>query len=182
MNILELDFRYSMVKGVFTALTESLRSLEKEVQNSGIDFDIEFLVEKAEWVLGIAFVTAQTYITGTVTDASRLMKGKAAVSKKQLSKDYSKLVEGMEFTEIELCDAIANYFKHHEEWETWEPNSRNKTTILTLAKIGITNKTSFPCYQTAVKLWPEEKVADLDYLLEILVNWRTKAINSLIME
>lgn len=60
------DSRYTMVKSIFDALSGNLRSLWQQAENSDEEFEVDFLVEQAEWMYGIAFVTAQTYITGLI--------------------------------------------------------------------------------------------------------------------
>jgi hypothetical protein len=130
-------------------------------------------------MFGIAFVTAQTYITGTVADANLLMKGKKDFQKHQLLKSFSKKIEGANLTQLQLCNAIANYFKHHDEWENWEPKGQKKWDISVLSEVGINQSSSFPCYLAATKLWAEEDIEDLNNLLNILVEWREQIISPL---
>ncbi|MBE2223135.1 MAG: hypothetical protein IAF02_16455 [Anaerolineae bacterium] len=186
MNILkpliEQDSRYTMVKSIFDALNGNLRSLRRQAENADDEFEVEFVVEQAEWMYGIAFVTAQTYITGTIADANLLMKGKENFKKHQLLKDFSNKIEGANLTQLQLCDAIANYFKHHEEWGNWELVGTKKWTISLLAEVGINKQSGFPCYEAATTLCPEEDIVNLDYLLGLLVEWRDKTILPLLEE
>ena len=180
--LLEHDSRYTMVKSIFDALSGNLRSLWQQAKNSDEELEVDFLVEQAEWMYGIAFVTAQTYITGTIADANLLMKGKEAFKKHQLLKGFSNNIEGTNLTQLQLCDAIANYFKHHEEWGDWELEGTKKWTISLLAEVGINEQSSFPCYVAAAKLWPEEDIVNLDNLLGLLADWREKTILPLLEE
>ena len=156
--LLEHDSRYTMVKSIFDALSGNLRSLWQQAENSDEELEIDFFVEQAEWMYGIAFVTAQTYITGTVADANLLKKGKKDFQTYQLLKDFSNEIKGTETTQLQLCDAIANYFKHHEEWKDWKPIGHKKWTIPPLLEIGIDQQSSFPCYLAASKLWGEKDI------------------------
>jgi hypothetical protein len=72
-----------------------------------------------------------------------------------------------------LINSIANYYKHQDEWVEWPNNYTTKD----LADISIDRKTDFPCYETALKLWPEDKIEDLQNLLHIISNWRSHILS-----
>lgn len=42
-------------------------------------------------------------------------------------------------TPVAAIDAVANYFKHREEWSNWKPTakSKNKTTITTITAVEL---------------------------------------------
>jgi hypothetical protein len=45
-------------------------------------------------------------------------------------------------------------------------------TTETLANVGITDKTDFPCYKAATILWVEKECKNLGNLLNIVSEWR----------
>ena len=72
MNIYEIDWRLSSTRQVFQALSDALKNVEKIIlDETREDYEREDALEHAENLLGIAFVTAQTYIAGTVSDVNQ---------------------------------------------------------------------------------------------------------------
>ena len=111
----------------------------------------------------------QTYILGTVQDINAIRKylGKLPIDKiKCYAEGIKPLPDGT--SRIILINCIANYYKHHDEWDTWPTNSTTKI----LSAVGITNKTEFPCYKAAITLWDERECEKLGNLLSIISEWR----------
>jgi hypothetical protein len=168
MNINEIDFRYNWIASVYDALESGLSSIEKR----GIEdvwFDGLWQLEHSETILGISFVCAQTYILGTVQDINniRIDLGKPSIDKlKYYEDDIKPPLSGS--SRIMLINSIANYFKHHDEWDVWPVNLTTKT----LADVGITDKTDFPCYKAVTILWDEKECKNLGNLLNIVSEWR----------
>lgn len=79
-------------------------------------------------------------------------------------------------SQVSLINALANYYKHFEEWSDWEVNQSNRFTIEQLSKCGINNETSFPMWQSAQLLSDSECISDLGFLGDILVSWRSALI------
>jgi hypothetical protein len=82
------------------------------------------------------------------------------------SDDPNPLPSGV--SRILLINSIANYYKHHDEWDTWPTN----LTGTTLAIVGINESTEFPCYEVAKTLWDESDIENLDNLTLIISEWR----------
>jgi hypothetical protein len=113
--------------------------------------------EHAELFLGLGFVAFQTYALGTWTDLNRIRQaaGKRPVDKLVCYKTDPILVNQNGPTRIELINAVANYFKHHDEWPREWPEKRDTIitpTIITLKTVGITQKSEFPCIDAACML------------------------------
>jgi hypothetical protein len=115
VNFHEVDWRFSSTKRIFQALSDGLKDVERDFSEAQEEFEIDDALEHTEGLLGIAFVTAQTYIAGTVSDAYKLMGSGSKPTKERLLKDCGDRLAGSAVTRMELCDAIANYFKHHDE-------------------------------------------------------------------
>jgi hypothetical protein len=77
---------------------------------------------------------------------------------------------------VELCDAIANYFKHHDEWRSSSATGCNQKTASVLRAAGIQENDEFPCRKTADLLWSNNDGSDLEPLLSLISNWREAVI------
>ncbi|MBA3441015.1 MAG: hypothetical protein H0T92_14210, partial [Pyrinomonadaceae bacterium] len=166
MNIYEIDWRHSSIREILNAISAALVKITNDESHE----DVDEALEQLESFLGIAFVTAQTYITGTAVDARKLTKSTPKPNKHDLLKNFSDVISGTGVTKMKLCDATANYYKHHDEWLDWTPNptERRKHTIDVLNGVGITETTTYPCQEAANILWGSN-AADLEPLLSILV-------------
>ena len=172
MHFREIDFRRDWLDELFRALTAAIDNISERIKKDDY-FDETFALEHLETILGIAFIAAQTYIAGTVADINAILgKSKQLKRDQLLALDVVFIKNGT--TRLELIDAIANYHKHHDEWETWQPKGRNQRTINILNECGITEETEFPCYSAATLLWPETKLGEFRYLLSVLVDWRER--------
>ena len=171
MNIYEFDWRLSSTRQVFQALSDALKSVEKIIlDDAREDYERENALEHAENLLGIAFVTAQTYLAGTVSDINQFAKVPNKLTKDQLLKTYGEKIVQKTVTKLELCDALANYYKHHDEWESWSAVGRQQRTVATLQAVGIKESDSYPCIKAAEMLWLNSQ--SLESLLSLVSNWR----------
>jgi hypothetical protein len=178
----EIDWRYSSIQRIFESLSQGLKSVEYDLdeaeQSSELYFDADMALEHADGLFGIAFVAAQTYITGVVSDANKVAKLGIQLKKNQLLKDYSDFLGGLTITKLEFCDAMANYFKHHDEWAHWSSGTgQNQKTIAILRTAGIREDDSYPCVSAANILLSEDNW-DLAPLLLMLSSWREVVIEA----
>jgi len=174
MHVRQMDFRESWIRELFLGLEQAFVNVDKNL--STIEYyDGLFAKEQIETILGIAFVTAQTYIMGTISDIRSTNKGNNQKKKSKIISSGTAYVVN-KITQIELVDSIANYYKHNDEWDHWKINKHNKVTIEKLMKCGISSETEFPCYETAKMLWPEKEINELSNLIKVLKNWREKVI------
>lgn len=176
MNLYEIDWRFSSTKRIFQALSEGLKDVQRDFCEAQEEFEIDDALEHTERLLGIAFVTAQTYIAGTVSDANKLMRSGGKLTKEQLLKDYADTLPGSAVTRMELCDTIANYFKHHDEWHSWSGPDRHQNTVSILRAAGIKEIDDFRCRKAADILWSNNDGSDLEPLLSLISNWRKAVI------
>jgi hypothetical protein len=154
VNIYEIDWRFSSTQQVFQALSDALKNVENIILDEAqADYEREDGLEHAENLLGIAFVAAQIYIAGTVSDVNQFAKVAIKLTKDQLVKTHSEKITEKTITKLELCDALANYYKHHDEWESWLTVGRQQKTIATLQAAGIKESDSYPCMKAAEILW-----------------------------
>ena len=133
----EIDYRVDWVRDLFGSLNHGFSTIQEKLNK--IDyFDGVFAQEQAESVFGIAFVTAQTYITGTISDMLDI-NSNCGLTKTNMLMIGSPLVAS-NVSKIKLVNTVANYYKHHEEWDGWQIQGHNKVTVQTLDEVGITAK------------------------------------------
>jgi len=172
----EIDWRLSSTKRILQALSDGLKDVGRDFDEAREDYQIDDALEHTENLLGIAFVMAQTYIAGTVSDVNQLMGASGRLTKEQLIKDHSNRLAELAVTKVELCDAIANYFKHHDEWSSWSTTGRNQKTVSVLRAAGIQENDEFPCRKVADLLWSNNDGSDLQPLLSLITSWREAVI------
>lgn len=175
----EMDFRRNWLSQLYAALTAMMNDIDQKLEDDDC-YDGTDAREDAESILGIAFIAAQTYIVGTVADINaihKISRQPLDKSEKLKPKDLLSLdvvsIAG-EVSRTQLVYEIANYHKHHDEWEEWSVNDRNRQTIKVLNGCGIHKGTTHPCYEAAALLWPEEQLEKFGYLLNLLVDWRER--------
>ena len=173
MNFNEMDFRIDPLHDVIVGIEAGLTAVEQRLAAEEV-FDGITANEHAESLIGLGFVAAQTYAIGTWCDLNRIRKqsGKPDVSKMDCYATDTILVSG-KVTRIEIVNAVANYFKHHDEWLRWP---MSETTRI-LASVGITDKSEFPCVQ-AVHLF-SGTTCELIVLHQIVKEWRVHVFSIL---
>jgi len=178
MHLQEMDFRRNWLSKLFSAFTGMMKEIDQKLDTDDY-YDGLDARDDAEFVLGIAFIAAQTYIVGTVADINAVL-GKSKRSEQDgllkarelLSLDVVLVANGVSRTQ--LVYEIANYHKHHDEWEDWSDKGLNGRTVKTLNACGIHKGTTHPCYEAATLLWPEEQLGECGYLLNLLEDWRER--------
>ncbi len=174
MNVYEFDWRigplYEVIVGIDAGLAEIGRRIDKEEGFNGLTAR-----EHAEPLLGLGFVAAQTYAHGTWTDLNQIRssRGKPKLSKSDCYKCDPIKLKG-KATRIEVINATANYFKHHDEWSGWPAD---KTTRI-LSSVGITQLTEFPCIE-ATELFCG-KSWEFVVVHQVVKEWRVHALKILV--
>jgi hypothetical protein len=119
------------------AIERELRTISKQFQKAAPKANHEYhhaLIdegcERIEELLGMAFVVAQSFITTVRTGISKASEFCASNFGETLSfasgtKAYGTFQLGPKFglgphTAAEVINAVANYWKHHEDWPTVE--------------------------------------------------------------
>lgn len=172
-NWREIDFRYDWISLTLSALKSGFASIRRMGEDVPW-FDGLWQMEHAESIFGMAFIAAQAYILGTAGDLNkiRLSNGKGELKKgTYYSDDLVYLKNGV--SRISLINEIANYYKHHDEWNGWP----KRETTEVLAKVGIDESTEFPCYEAAKQLWDEDESENLENLLSIISAWREHVLS-----
>ncbi|MDR7088595.1 hypothetical protein [Cellvibrio fibrivorans] len=165
MHYLNSDFRSTPLRTLCTSSSNAIDELMEFSKNSLL-LDGLTALEYAEYFYGAVLVACQAYAVGTVSDVNviRESQGKEKVQKFELYK-YS-VYPKIEPTDVEFINALANYFKHHDEWPQWP----NNETVKILRRFDITEKTEFP-----LKVGSEKLIGyypDLRGLCQVLETWR----------
>src|SRR4051812_26683292 len=98
MNIHEIDWKYSSIREILIAISAALVKIKNEM----LPEDVDEALEQSESFLGIAFVAAQTYISGTVADARALAKSISRPNKIDLLKNFSDVISGTGIAKMQL--------------------------------------------------------------------------------
>ena len=118
MDISEFDWRIEPLHNVIVGIDAGLAAIHGRLARRVVDGS--WACEHAEPLLGLGFVAAQTYAIGTVSDLNSVgtSRGKSKKEKLECYAYDSFRVKG-DVTRIQLINATANYFKHHDEWARW---------------------------------------------------------------
>jgi len=181
MHLREIDWRIEPLHDVIVGICAGLAAIQKRM-DAEEGFDGLSAREYAEPLLGLGFVAAQTYAVGTVSDLNRVRMSRGKSKEEKLNKHkcyaHDTFIKG-DVTRIQLINASANYFKHHDEWTRWPTGSdRGTHDTRTLGTVGITETTEFPCID-AVDLLCNTSW-ELNELLQILKEWRAHVIKRLL--
>src|SRR5258708_16142607 len=136
-----------------------------------------------EDLLGPAFVACQTYITRVVSRTKELYRltqreGKPLPggdpSKKALLQAGSPRLAGTAVTKVQVIDAFANYFKHHEEWPAvdWKDlPDREKATADVIHAAGA-QENSTGVFRSGARVLDNPALDNLEAFAEAVVAWR----------
>jgi hypothetical protein len=147
LKLYEVDWRIDPLKHVVVGIDAGLAAIEAQIGDPEW-YDGVHACDDAEPLLGLGFVAFQTYAVGAVADLNRIRASRRKPKKNKLdcySCDPVTLRGGV--TRIQLVHAVANYFKHHDEWPRWPTNKGDSgfPDAEILARVGITQETTHPC-------------------------------------
>lgn len=165
MHYKETDLRSIPLRILCTTSSNAIDELIK-FSKSGV-LDGITAMEYSEYFYGAVLVACQAYAVGTVSDVNEIQESNC---KKLDLYEYTES-DLHEHTQVELINALANFFKHNEEWILW-PNNR---TAKTLRYYGIDEKTEFPLNKGVEIIL--DGSGDLRSLCTVLEDWRFSILN-----
>ncbi|MEC7118392.1 MAG: hypothetical protein VXW65_00610 [Pseudomonadota bacterium] len=168
MHIKEIDFRSTPLRVLCTTSTNAISELLSFAKLGVVDgLTAE---EYTQYLLGAVLVACQAYAVGTVMDinAIRSAYGRQPLSKIQLYK--SGCIPNSQYNFVLLINALANLFKHNEEWSSWPENETTKT----LRHFGVNENTEFPLSEGVSVILGDS--SDLRGLCDVLEGWRFSQI------
>lgn len=179
MHSREFDWRIEPLRDILSGLAAGLAAMDERIDSED-GFDGVSARDHVEPLLGLALVAAQTYALGTVSDLNAVRMSRRVLEMEKLECygcDTIRLNGGV--TRIELINASANYFKHHDEWVRWPTGKdRGINDVKILNRAGITEMTESPCI-AAVDLLCGKRW-ELIVFLQILQEWRAHLFSTLL--
>jgi hypothetical protein len=118
MNIDEFDFRLSPTRQILSALSQGLQANHRSFLELGDryeEYQLDDLCEHQNDLCGIAFVMAQTYITAAVSDVKKIRGTNQGMKKEDVLKIGGQPIGDTGLTAIQLCNTIADYYKHRDQ-------------------------------------------------------------------
>jgi hypothetical protein len=157
----QLDFRYSWLREALHALDAGLQRINSS------DSDGMHQAEHTEELLGLAFVAIQAYMASSMSDLGAAFPH-IKIGRADFLAQHSVSVGGVSCAEV--LWHMGNYYKHHDEWEDWQPVGPRSETVRVLDRIGVTQETELPCRKALVLLLGDK--IELASLLESTSVWR----------
>lgn len=154
LEFISQDFKIDPLRRVLEALSDAIIEAESsitEASETGCDEYIEAVVDEetavTEDLLGCGFVACQGYIAAVVSGVKSLHKRAkddghqlctTNGSKDSIMRFQGNTVAGGNYTEIQVINAFANYFKHYEEWSHQWGNATGLAaqTIVVIQAVG----------------------------------------------
>ena len=180
MNFYEFDWLREPTRGVLAALSQEMRHLERKLDAALQLYDRDDGLSTIDSVIGVAFVLGQVYITSVVAAARKLSPPATKVSKQELVRVHNQVLPGREVFKIELCDAMANYYKHREEWAGADKAGRHQATLKVMSRAGIELMGGIACMDAMELLFPDTDSYSFSPLFSLLVNWRDAVIQEIV--
>jgi len=176
------------LENILRTLGKAALHAEQRIANVSKTHDDEDITEVVaeetmfiEDILGCAYVAAQSYIT-RVTSRIRWLHTRLEhdghcltttnCKKSALLKAHNDTVLGTCYNQVEVINAFANYYKHHEQWPTKWDNADNKSkqTVAVIREVGADENSSDNCREGLTALGIDH-VFDVYKMANILVQW-----------
>ena len=179
MHLREINWRIGPLHDVIVGIDAGLAAIHERL-DAEEGFDGISAREHAEPLFGLGFVAAQSYALGTVSDLNSIRMSRHKPKKEKLDcYACDTIARKGSVTRIQLINASANYFKHHDEWARWPTGSeRGAHDTRALGCVGITEKTEFPCIAAVDLLCGTSW--ELIVLHQILKEWRVHLFSTLL--
>jgi hypothetical protein len=160
------------------AITQAKESRDPEF----IETVVEEECDVVENLIGAAFVAGQAEITGVISPVMRLHKRAATDGHILTSTDGTKsgimrlgtpVRPSLPYSHVEVINAFANYFKHHDEWHVrWAAlTGLAKQTADTIMALGATEGSTGNLRKGIEVLGIAKKYADLVNVSGMVSDW-----------
>jgi hypothetical protein len=132
-------------------------------------------METVEPYYGIAFLTIQNCISGVTADYKNLSR--QYITKRQALEKFDKPILVDNLTVLMVCDAVANYYKHKDEWDIdddgqWKVLKRNRESIEVMKRFDIDPRTeSTGCGSVASRLITQTNPPFEKLVPSVLLDW-----------
>ena len=203
LRLIEIYATTTVVERLHTPVEREIAASGRRIdkaKGSGNDEYYQAVVdeecEHIEELLGLAFVTAQTFIArlrSHVRSASKALKEEFGTGLSFVAEPDGILTRGPKLRDghpvIEVINAVANYWKHEDAWQTgeepkngrsipvWKPEQREKRTVELVTSIGMQRGSTGNLRQAARVLGVKD-YADLSPIREGLKSWAGDLIHA----
>ena len=193
LKLISEESRYDALKRVLDTISDVIKEASNNIDRAGkfqneghresvVDEETSFIEE----LLGAAFVVCQSYITSITSGFEKLhqlaKKNNLILTvtngeKKILLKTGSANVAKSQYTEIQIIDEFANYFKHCDQWPLdWSKvNNRYKHTVEVVQSVGAQSGSNGNM-RTGVEALGCPMYNNLDSLLDKITQWRDELL------
>lgn len=161
-NYLSHDFRKSSLDLVLEGLEVSMDRLYKK-QEEVVWYDIIWLLEETEPIIGIALITLQNYINSSIYDRYKKLDNRIEVYNKGMKLNDSG------HSKIQLIIALANYYKHRDDDVSLYKNTTSVLNSFNLEyhkELEIDNSPIFKGFEIL------SETGKLSELNKMVSNWR----------
>lgn len=175
------------------AIEICIHDIETVDYESITDYDADAIIDEEtdviENLLGTAFVVCQTYISSVISRVRilhRLYKKEhngaelttTSITKPDILAFGSSSVGSSDFSEVQVIDAFANYFKHRAEWvRVWDKlPKKDAYTARIIGAVGA-SRGSTGNLRTGAKVLGNEVYSNMDVFVGILQRWRQNLYN-----
>jgi hypothetical protein len=147
LALLRYSTRTETLERLHDAIEQAIETASKNAKASDDEISLAEECDAIEELLGIAFVAAQSYITSVrtrlidIAKAYPLERGRPAIfdDRTKIFEKSGTLPSAPRYTRVEATDAIANYWKHVDQWDTstvhgertWKADRYNTADIVT---------------------------------------------------
>ncbi|MCG2722496.1 MAG: hypothetical protein L6290_10860 [Thermodesulfovibrionales bacterium] len=165
------------------ACTGAITRAESSGDAEYIDAVVDDECDVIENLLGAAFVACQADISAVISHVNRMHKRGLSDGHRLASSDSSKtgilaldnqLVATSTYSYVQVIDAVANYFKHRDEWRgSWiqfSPKSREGKTVAIITVVGA-KQGSTGNMRTGVTALGISNYRNLTSLYEHIASW-----------
>lgn len=187
------NYRLGLVREALSALQEGVKRCSEQIESaraSGCEDHADLVTDEAcdvvETLLGSAFMVCQTHIAQVVSEVIELHKTAlkprngnpgatlrtTTTKKADIMRHGCPVVGATDVTVIEALNALANYFKHRDEW----PTNWNSAKPLTSETIRVINAIGVSQFSTGNLRTGSEALGNTDYqsmnvFANLLENW-----------
>jgi hypothetical protein len=149
--------------------------------------------DEVEGLLAVAFVIAQTHVTQVVSRTMRVLEAAQLAGRSltafapspEVSRDHvlraaSDVVPGTDYTQVQVLDAFANYFKHHEEWRGKWADLKGKAgkTAKVIAAAGAA-KGYVGNFRAGAEVLGNGSYKNVGVFVSIISTWRSGLVEAL---
>ena len=158
-------------------ISGTLSSNNEDYTESVAEYEREII----ENLLGTAFVACQTYITRIVSRIISLHEyhNNQKKQKKLITTGNKKIdilsfgdkLKNIKYTNVQLIESFANYYKHRDQWRNWDrPTKENAQTLQIIMSVGLESGSS-DNLRKAAEILGNSEYKNTEIFYDTIYNW-----------